>query len=286
VFAVHRKDTNCSEVTTLETASGKRGPQRNGDAEFGTRLLNEGSHVLTTGETYVEVYRRDDLVRSMEYGALRAIVNPNKQPRTGCTYHSFAVTGGKIALIERCPALDPSDRLTILKPNPEKSDEPQVISSTVTGEDRARVIAVTANRVALAAPGRIVVYDSETGASIGSYPVDVSAEELEGDPPGRVASTFTSTANIYWFTGSKTVALSLTELNPLWTANGTLGAGTTLAGRLLLPVADGLKVLDQVTGEEVASIPVDRGDHTGPVEMATEGPVVLEQRGDTLVALR
>ncbi|MFE2758123.1 PQQ-binding-like beta-propeller repeat protein [Actinosynnema sp. NPDC059335] len=286
VFAVHRKDTNCSEVTTLETGSGKRGPQRNGDAEFGTRLLNEGSHVLTTGGSYVEVYRRDDLVRSLEYGTLRAIVNPNKQPRTGCTYGSFAVTGGKIALIERCPSLDPSDRLTVLKPNPEKSDEPQVITTAVTGEHGARVIAVTANRVALAVPGRLVVFDSETGGSVASYPVDVSAEELAGDPPGRVASTFTSTANIYWFTGSKTVALSLNDLNPLWTVNGTLGAGTTLAGRLLLPVEGGLKVVDQVTGQEVAEVPVDRGDHTGPVEMATEGPVVLEQRGGTLVALR
>ncbi|MFI9011274.1 PQQ-binding-like beta-propeller repeat protein [Actinosynnema sp. NPDC053489] len=286
VFAVYHKDTNCSEVTTLDTASGKRGPQRNGDAELGTRLLNEGSHVLVTGGTYVEVYRRDDLVRSLEYGALRAIVNPNKQPRTGCTYHSFAVTGGKIALIERCPSLDPSDRLTILKPNPEKSDEPQVITTTVTGETGARVIAVTANRVALAVPGRIVVFDSETGSAVGSYPVDVSADELAGDPPGRVASTFTSTANTYWFTGSKTVALSPVDLNPLWTANDTLGPGTTLAGRLLVPVEGGLKVLDQVTGEQAAEIPVDRGGHTGPVEMATEGPVVLEQRGDTLVALR
>ncbi|WP_367132150.1 PQQ-binding-like beta-propeller repeat protein [Saccharothrix sp. HUAS TT1] len=286
VFAVHRKDTNCSEVTTLETGSGKRGPQRNGDAELGARLLNEGSHVLTTGGSYVEVYRRDDLVRSMEYGALRAIVNPGKQPRTGCTYHSFAVTGGKVALIERCPAQDPSDRLTILKPNPEKSDEPQVITTVLTGETGARVIAVTANRVALAVPGRIVVFDSETGSSIGTYPVDVTADELAGDPPGRVASTFTSTANTYWFTGSKTVALSLNDLNPLWTADDTLGAGTTLAGRLLLPVQGALAVLDQVTGEEVGRVPVDRGDHTGPIEMATEGPVVLEQRGGTLVALR
>lgn len=286
IFAVYHKDTNCSEVTTLETGSGKRGPQRNGDAELGTRLLNEGSHVLTTGGTYVEVYRRDDLVRSLEYGTLRAIVNPNKQPRTGCTYGSFAVTGGKVALIERCPALDPSDRLTVLKPNPEKSDEPQVITTAVTGEHGARVIAVTANRVAVAVPGRLVVFDSETGGSVASYPVDVTAEELAGDPPGRVASTFTSTANIYWFTGSKTVALSLNDLNPLWTVNGTLGAGTTLAGRLLVPVEDGLKVIDQVTGQEVAEVPVDRGDHTGPVEMATEGPVVLEQRGGTLVALR
>lgn len=286
IFTVYRKETNCSEITTLETGSGKRGPQRNGDAELGTRLLNEGSHVLTTGGTFAEVYRRDDLVRSMEYGALRAIVNPNKQPRTGCAYGSFAVTGGKVALIERCPGQDPSDRITVLKPNPEKSDEPQVIATAVTGETNARVIAVTATRVAVAAPGRIVVFDAETTALVATYPVDVTAEELAGDPPGRVVSTFTSTANVYWFTGSKTIALSLVELNPMWTAKDTLGAGTTLAGRLLLPVAAGLKVLDQVTGEEVGSIPVGRDGYTGPVEMATEGPVVLEQRGDTLVALR
>jgi hypothetical protein len=286
VFAVHTKGTNCSEVTTLEIGSGKRGPQRNGDAEPGTRLLNEGSHVLTTGEDFVEVYRRDDLVRSLEYGTLRAIVNPNKQPRTGCTYGSFAVTGGKIALIERCPALDPSDRITVLKPNPEKSDEPQVISTTVTGEKNSRVIAVTATRVAVAVPGRIVVFDADTGSLVATYPVDVSADELAGDPPGRVASTFTSTANIYWFTGSRTIALSPVELNPLWTADNTRGPGTTLAGHLLLPVADGLKVLDQVTGQEVGAIPVNRDGYTGPIEMATEGPIVLEQRGDTLVALR
>jgi hypothetical protein len=286
VFTVYRKDTNCSEVTTLDTASGKRGPQRNGDAELGTRLLNEGSHVLTTGGKYVEVYRRDDLVRSMEYGELRAIVNPNKQPRTNCTYGSFTVTGGKVALIERCPTQDPTDRLTVLKPNPEKSDEPQVISTTLTDGKDTRVIAATANRVAVASPGHITVFDADTGSQLATYPVDVTADELAGDPPGRVVSTYTSTAAVYWFTGSKTVALSLTDLNPLWTATNTLGPGTTLAGRLLLPVGGALKVLDQITGQEVAAIPVDRGDYAGPVEMATEGSVVLEQRGDTLVALR
>ncbi|QFZ16806.1 Rv3212 family protein [Saccharothrix syringae] len=286
VFAVHRKDTNCSEVTTLDTASGKRGPQRNGDAELGTRLLNEGSHVLATGGKFFEVYRRDDLVRSLEYGTLRAIVNPGKQPRPGCDYGSFAVAAGKVAVLERCYAQDAGDRVTILKPNPEKWDEPQVISTAVLAEKGARVVAVTTTRVALALPGKLVVFDADTGALVAEYPVEVTAGELAGDPPGRVASIFTSTANTYWFTGSRTIALSPTDLNPLWTVPGTLGAGTTLAGHLLLPVKDGLKVFDQVSGQEVASLPIDREGYDGPVEMATEGPVVLEQRGGTLVALR
>ncbi|WP_433268707.1 Rv3212 family protein [Actinosynnema sp. CS-041913] len=285
VFALYRKDTNCSELTTLDAASGKRGPQRNGDAALDTRLLNEGSHVLATGETYFEVYRRDDLVRSLEYGTLRAIVNSGKQPRPGCRYGSFAVTGGKAAVIERCYDQDPSDRITVLKPNPEKSDEPQVISSVIIGEKGARVVAVTGNRVAVAVPDKLIVFDTETGGLVAEYPVEVSADELRGDPPGRVVPTMTSTAAVYWFTGSRTVALSLVDLNPLW-STPSKGPGTTLAGRALIPVEGALQVVDQVSGAEVGRIPVDRGGYDGPVELATEGPVVLEQRGDTLVALR
>ncbi|MEU4807103.1 PQQ-binding-like beta-propeller repeat protein [Actinosynnema sp. NPDC023587] len=285
VFALYRKDTNCSELTTLDAASGKRGPQRNGDAALDTRMLNEGSHVLVTGETYFEVYRRDDLVRSLEYGTLRAIVNATRQPRPGCQYGSFAVTGGKAAVIERCYGQDPSDRITVLKPNPEKFDEPQVISTALVGVKGARVVAVTANRVAVAVPGKLIVFDAETGGLILEYPVEVTADELAGDPPGRVVDTATSTANTYWFTGSRTVALSLVDLNPLWSMPSR-GPGTTLAGRALIPVEDGLKVVDQVTGQEIGSVPVDRGGYTGTVQMGTEGPVVLEQRGDTLVALR
>ncbi|NUT90643.1 MAG: PQQ-binding-like beta-propeller repeat protein [Saccharothrix sp.] len=285
VFALYRKDTNCSELTTLDAASGKRGPQRNGDAALDSRLLNEGSHVATTGETYFEVYRRDDLVRSLEYGTLRAIVNPGKQPRPGCQYGSFAVTGGKVALIERCYAQDPSDRLTVLKPNPEKSDEPQVLSTTIVGAKGARVIAVSGNRVAVATPGKVQVFDTDSSSLVADYPVEVTEAELAGDPPGRVVPTMTSTANIYWFTGSRTVALSLIDLKPVWSMPAK-GPGTTLAGRALVPVPGALAVVDQVNGQEVGRIPVDRGGYDGPVQMATEGPIVLEQRGDTLVALR
>ncbi len=285
VFSLYRKDTNCSELSTLDPASGKRGPQRNGDAAVDSRLLNEGSHVLTTGETYFEVYRRDDLVRSLEYGTLRAIVNANKQPRPDCQYGSFAVTGGKVAVIERCYNIDPSDRITVLRPNPEKSDEPQVLSSVIVGAKGARVVAVTGNRVAVAVPGKLIVFDADTGGLLAEHPIEVTADELKGDPPGRVVPTMTSTAAVYWFTGSRTVALSLVDLNPLW-STPSQGPGTTLAGRVLIPAKDTLKVFDQVSGQEVARIPVNRGGYSGPVLMATEGPIVLEQRGDTLVALR
>lgn len=287
-LAVYHKDTNCSEITALDPASGQRGAQRNGDAELGTRLLNEGSHVVTTGKTYFEVYRRDDLVRAMEYGQLRAVVNPNKQPRTGCEYGTFAVATGKVAVIERCYRDDPGDRLTVLKPNPEKSDSPEITSTTVLGGKGARVVAVTVNRVAVALPNpsRLVVFDTETGTQVGEYPLDLPDSDLADEPADHVVPIMTSTANIYWFTGSRTVALSLAELSPQWTQKDAIGPGTTLAGRVLVPVKDALKVLDQTTGAEVGTIPVNRAGYTGPVQLSTVGPVVLEQRGPTVVALR
>ncbi|MFD5830329.1 hypothetical protein [Lentzea sp. NPDC060358] len=285
-MALYSKGTNCSELTSLDGVTGERRAQRNGDAEPGTALLNEGSHLITTGSKFVEVYRRDDLVRSLEYGALRAIVNPGKQPRTGCTYGSVAVTSGRFAMIERCPD-DAFDRLSVLKPNPDKSDEPKVFASVLTGSRNAQVVAVTEKLVAVAVPdpSRLLVFDAESGTQVSETPLDIPSTDLT-DPPNHVARTFSTKTNAFWFSGSKTISLSLETLTPLWTAEGALGAGTTLAGRAVVPVQEGLRVYEQATGAVVGTIKVNREGHTGPVQLATAGPVVLEQRGATLVALR
>ncbi|SFR26674.1 hypothetical protein SAMN04488564_110110 [Lentzea waywayandensis] len=285
-MALYSKGTNCSELSSLDGVTGERRAQRNGDAEPGTALLNEGSHLITTGSKFVEVYRRDDLVRSLEYGSLRAIVNPGKQPRAGCTYGSTAVTSGKFAIIERCPD-DASERVTVLKPNPDKSDEPKVFSTAMTGGRNVQIVAITEKLVAVAVPGpsRLQIFDTETGNQVGEAPLDIPDADFT-DPPNHVARVFTTKTNAFWFSGSRTVALSLETLTPLWTAEGTLGAGTTLAGRALIPVKEGLRVYEQATGAVVGTIKLNREGFTGPVQLATAGPVVLEQRGETLVALR
>ncbi|HEX7302451.1 hypothetical protein [Lentzea sp.] len=285
-MALYSKGTNCSELTSLDGVTGERRAQRNGDAEPGTALLNEGSHLITTGSKYLEVYRRDDLVKSLEYGALRAIVNPGKQPRVGCTYGSVAVTSGRFAMVERCPD-DAFDRVSVIKPNPDKSDEPKVFASVLTGAKNAQVVAVTEKLVAVAVPdpARLLVFDGETGAQVSDVPLDIPSSDFT-DPPNHVARTFSTKTNVFWFSGSKTFALSQDTLTPLWTADGALGAGTTLAGRAVIPVQEGLRVYEQATGAVVGTIKVNREGHTGPVQLATAGPVVLEQRGETLVALR
>ncbi|ALG06717.1 PQQ-binding-like beta-propeller repeat protein [Kibdelosporangium phytohabitans] len=284
---------SCSEVTSLKSSTGEREHQRNGDAELDTQLLSDGSLVTATGKRLINTWR-SDLVQTMEYGAVPDIVNPDKQPRVGCTYGSVAVTQGRIGVIERCPAkTDPNetgdDRLTVFKPTGKEneSDEPQVDFSITVGGNGARVIALNETYLALALPNpsRILVYNGE-GNKVGEYPIAVPDAEFAGDPARGVVQVTRGTDAVFWFTGSKTIALSTADFRPLWTKENTLGSGAVFAGYLLLPVKDEYVVTDQLTGARVAQTPVNRGDHTGPVQMATLGPMVLEQRGPTLVALR
>jgi hypothetical protein len=311
--AVYRTDGNalpagdsragggCSEMTALDPPTGRRGKQRkpdeqlerpNGeqrqtDAELGTQLINDGTYVTTTGRRLLTTVR-SDLVQTMEYGVLPAIVNPNKQPRTECQYGSVATGSGKVGVIERCPA-DTGDRLTVFRTTngDNKSDEPMVVFSVIVGSSQARVVALSDQRTAvvLPDPSRLAVFD-DTGKPVAEYPLELPKQDLNGDPPGLVVPVTKGAGAFYWFTGSRTVALHTTELRPLWTALSTIGPGTIFAGRAVIPVRDGLRVLDQVSGELIGTVPVDRHGYTGTVSMAAIGPMVLEQRGADLVALR
>ncbi len=59
-----------------------------------------------------------------------------------------------------------------------------------------------------------------------------------------------------------------------------------MAGSLLVPVPGAIAVLDPATGTERARIPVTRGSDAGPIATSVLGDIVLEQRGDEVVALR
>ncbi len=282
-LTVHREGDACSEVTALEPETGERHDQRTGPLGPATRLLADPSHVTATGARYLETWRTD-LVRTLQYGALASPVKPGAQPRTECTFGSVAMFSGRLGVIERCPG-EASDRLTVQQSTPIQPDEPEIDFSTLLPGRDAVVVALTHDRaaVALPDPAGMVVLD-EAGRVVARHPLP--AAELGGDPPGRVAATTVATGLVLWFTGSTTVALDSEDLRPRWQVSGTLGPGSMLAGRLLAPVPAGLAVLDTATGDRTGLLPVDRGDHRGPVATAIIGNIVLEQRGDTLVALR
>lgn len=287
--AVYRRGEACSEVTLLDWADGRRGSQRTGPVEAPTRLTASAHQVAASGQHYLEVWR-SDLVRTLIYGRLPTPVKPGAQPRPDCDHGSMALESaagseGQLAVIEHCPG--ERARLTVQRAVPKQPDQPEVHFSTVLGGNQAQVIAVSQGYVAVALPdpARLAVFDKQ-GKTIAEHPLAVPDADLRGDPPGGLVAVTVSQTQVYWFTGSATVALDVADLRPRWTRPGSLGPGCEVAGRLLLPVPEALAVLDTTTGQQVGALPVDRGGYLGVVATASSGNVVLEQRGDTIVALR
>jgi len=310
-LAVYHKTRGCSEVTALDGVTGQRGAARDDDAELGTQLLYDGTYVTTTGRELIDTWR-SDLVRTQQYGTVVAKVNPDKQPRTGCSYSSEAVTAGAIGLVERCPG-EQFQRLTVLKPGGTDGDseKPNVSFSVQMPGDSGRLVALTDQLEAVATqnPGRLTIWNN-TGSQVGTLPLDVPNADLAGTPASPVPATMAAACTqrddtaeacepgswtvtsaggakvITWFTGSRVVALRGANLTPMWTVDGALGPGTVFADKVLVPIAEGLAVVDPLTGARSATIPIDRKGYRGTVRLGAIGAVLIEQRGATVVALR
>jgi hypothetical protein len=275
----------CSELTALRPDTGARAGAANPNFRPGTRLLAAGSAVLGTGPDYLEVLR-SDLVKTTEYGVVTAPAQPGRQPLAGCAYGSTALAASRFGVLERCPT-EADDRLTVLAPVSEAgADQPQVEFSVELPGSGATLVAVGADRVAVALPGppRLLVFD-RSGALVDTAALDVPDGELRADPPGRAAAVYSTGDRVYWWTGSRTIALDATTLTPTWTIAGALGPALPYAGALLVPVPGGLAEVDPADGTTLRTVPVRRDDPLAPVRLDATGEVLVEQRGPELVAL-
>lgn len=283
-LAVYRRGDYCSEVTALTATTGARGPQRNSDTRPPTRLFGVGDLVAATGPDYLEVWR-SDLVRTVMYGATRVDVQPDRQPHENCRHISAAGTEDRIAVLERCPG-EATDRLTVVSPDGKEPDRPELEFSVDLPVAGARLVAVSSDRVAVLLPNptRLSIRDPQ-GKEVVSYPMDLPATDVTGDSFDGTVATSDALRDQLWWTGSRTVALEASELRPEWTVPDALGAGVVWAGRIVVPVPAGLAVLDADTGAPLRTLPLDRGGWHGPVRLSSIGPVLLEQRGPTVVAL-
>ncbi len=282
VLALYAEDAEwCSELTALRPDTGERAAASNPDVRPGTALLASGSSVVATGASYLEVMR-SDLVKTLEYGAVPVPAQPGDQKRRGCTYGSTAVGADRLGVVERCPG-DGADRLSLVATTGDSAEKPEEDFSVLLPGTGAVVVAVSAERVAVALPGppRLLLYDYE-GRQVGEHPLDVPEPDLT-DPPGGAAATVSRDHRVTWWTGSRTIALDGNDLSPQWSVPDALGPAVPYADALLVPVPGGLRVLD-AGGAELRTVPVDRPP--GPVRLATLGEMVLEQRGGEIVALR
>ncbi|MFD1048314.1 hypothetical protein ACFQ1S_23640, partial [Kibdelosporangium lantanae] len=79
------------------------------------------------------------------------------------------------------------------------------------------------------------VFDAE-GKNVAEYPLTIPDSDLAGDPVAETVPVTKGTGDaMFWYTGSKVIALSKKDLHPLWTVEGALGPGTVFAGYLLVP---------------------------------------------------
>jgi hypothetical protein len=225
------------------------------------------------------------MVRTLAWGPLDAPVNPSVQPQPPCTFTSAAASSEAVSIFQACPN-NPDVKLTMLKVSKEDVTPEQRYAQQlgVPVNSGAKVLLVAGSRTAAYLPTpqpRIVVFD-ETGAQASSTLLSKPAL------PSLVASRTGSLATIW--TGDSVVVLDASSLTPRYTivagAATPLGPGVVMANRLLIPVTTGMAVYDPANGAPDRVIPVTRPPgEKGPVVPAVAGSTLLEQRGDTLVAL-
>jgi hypothetical protein len=282
--AAYPDSRGCGQVSTVDASTGRRGPTRTGYADKQITLSSDGTTVLAASNTRVEMWR-SDMVRTLAWGPLDAEINPPVQPQPPCAFVSSAASSEAVSILEACPNA-PDLRLTMLKVSKEDVSPEQKYAQQVGVDVKsgAKVLTMTGLRTAVYLPApqpRVVVFD-ETGAQISSTLLA---------KPAVAAATATSAGNLvtYW-TGDSIVALDGNTLAPRYTiapgSGAPIGPGVMMANKLLIPVTNGMAVYEPATGTLERVIPVDREPTvTGPIVPAVAGTTVLEQRGDTLVAL-
>lgn len=282
--AVYPDIRGCGQVSTINAQTGRRGPARTAFADAEVTLSSDGTTVLSAGDSRLELWR-SDMIRMLSYGALDARIKPDTPPPTLCRLTSAQASSSTAAVLEACP--DQTDlRLTLLRPGDEE-DVPEtkfVPLPGVTDDTGARVVAVSeaATAVYVPTPKPAVDIVDETGETIASIPVP--------RPPSPAAVMSRADDLITWWTGDTVMVFGAAGLRHEYTITGSgpsvpIGPATMMAGRLIVPVTDGVGVYDPATGTQERVIPVTRPAGPTPVVPAVAGDTVLEQRGDTVVAL-
>jgi hypothetical protein len=281
--AVYPDSRGCGQVSTVEAKSGKRGPTRTAYADKQITLSTDGTTVLAAGATRVEMWR-SDMVRTLAYGDIDAPLNPPVPPKPPCHFLSSAASSAAASILETCSTF-PGVRLTLLKVAKEDVEPEQKFlqQPDITADSGAKVLAVADVRTAVYLPTpkpRVVVYD-DAGQEVSNneLPKPAGADITVSDA-GNLVTVWTGDA--LWALDASTLAFRYTIAAA---AARPLGPGAMMAGRLLVPVTGGIAVYTPDNGTFERMIPVDRGNVTGPIVPAVIGTTVVEQRGDTVVAL-
>jgi hypothetical protein len=282
--AVYPDRRGCGQVSTIDGQTGMRGPSRTAYADPTVALSTDGTTVLAAGDSRLELWR-SDMVRMISYGRLDAKIKPGVPDPVLCALKSAAASTSAVSVLEACP--DQADlRLTVLRPAKEE-DTPDLKYVSLAGvkeDSGARVVAVseTTTAVYVPTPRPSLKIIDETGSTTADLPLPKPVSpQAAATRPGDV---------ITWWTGDAVLVFSSSGMRYRYTVGPVgshvpVGPATMMAGRLIVPVSDGVGVYDPATGVNERFIPLRREPSKSAVVPAVAGSVLLEQRGGTLAAL-
>lgn len=287
--------SGCSDVTALDPTGQQYASTRQSAFTDTMTLTSTWRHALATGPERLEIWR-DDLVRTVEYGAVEAPQEADMQPRTGCTLGTADLTDERFAVAEHCPG-DDSARLTLSATAPEDSRRPEEIASDTTGADDLWIIDTSDDGV-LALTDRGGDWAVEWFTDPRRYtPVLALASEPAVKPgPAGLSGDDTQAR---WFDGDATHAFRTDTGLHTWTMGGTTGPGLTggwspdpevptARDWVLVPVPDGFGLLDHGSGRETLRLGASGDpDATGGGATTGDGAITgLAQIGDILYERR
>lgn len=285
VVITYRSGVGCGDVVALDAATGQYSATRSAIADDSPAAVSSNDRVGVVGPTRVELWR-SDLVRTVEYGEVEAKQEPGLQPYEECEITSALTRTDLLAVTETCPGGADTTMLRLQEATPEESRAPELHASVEVPSTEAHLVAVGQESAAVYIPGDspvVVSYDLG-GSEIARSPVESAGSPT--DESGLAApATGDLPHHMSWHVGDQLHLLSPTTLEVVLTVEGALGTGAAVDERLLVPVADGIAVVDWETGTTDRVIPVDRAGHEGEVHLEKAGGVLVEKRGDTLVAL-
>lgn len=283
--AVYPDSRGCGQVSTIDAGTGKRGPARTAYADAEVKLSSDGTVVLSYGDSRLELWR-SDMVRMLSWGALDARVKPDVPVDPLCRLLSAQASSAAVSILESCPQ-QTELRLTLLRVSDEE-DVPEVKYEQQPGvsvdTEDARVIAVsdTTTAVYLPAPKPVVNIVDDTGTVVASTLLDAA--------PSPYATMSRAGDLITWWTGDSLLVFEADGLKYKYTVSpaaegAPVGPGTIMAGQLLVPVTDGYDVFNAETGTGIKHIELAREPGDAAVVPTVAGSTIIEQRGDTVVAL-
>jgi hypothetical protein len=143
-------------------------------------------------------------------------------------------------------------------------------------------VSETKTLVYLPAPQPKVDVVDEAGVTV--------ASTLLPKPPSASSAVSHPGNLVTWWTGDKVMIFDAATLAYRYSISASgqsvpVGPATMMAGKLLVPVTGGLAVCDPVTGFGEGFLPVTRPPSNSAVIPAVSGSQILEQRGNTLVAM-